>query len=127
MDRPELVIGDHLQTPYGIARVVDFDHPRNGIVTTHGSWGWDEVEHLPAPETDDLTQVEKWLDLAARIVPKMRVESRTLTCPCDCAHCYNVEQFRRPRYDSDEVEAFMCYHFRHNDTCRCVEEQCACL
>lgn len=111
--RPDLAIGDHILTPFGVARVIEFDLARDGIVTTHGSWGFDELEAMPAPDTSDLEQVEAWLGVAARIIPKSQIESTSSACECGCEHCYRVDQ----RRGSVQINSS---HFRNNEVCRCA-------
>lgn len=131
--RPDVEIGDHILTPYGVARVEDIDYERDGLVTTHGSWAFEEIEAVPAPDTANLERVEAWLGLAARVVPKAHVRSAHAMCPCDCEHCYRTIQFRVSREVRMDQPTLVSerrigsFHYRNNEICRCVEKKCACL
>lgn len=121
MARLNVNVGDKLLTPYGIAKVLGLDIPRDGVVTDKGNWGFEEIEAMPYPNTSEVEAVELWLELAGRIIPKRDYVTGNVKCTCGCDYCTLMLVMTQT---NAIVES---QHFANSTACKCRAEGCACV
>ena len=110
--------GSCVLTPRGLAAVTDYDVVRDRVTTDLGVFDAVDLEVVVPdfPDFSDLEAVEAWLCAGPQPAPARPVAQRaTLSCKCDCQHCY-VEFMARAGLISKS-------HFR-NTGCRCAEGVC---
>lgn len=112
-----LSVGDELGTPYGVAVVLSFNEERQEIVTTKGSWGFEEVYPKTPPEPGE--DVVRWL-----LGPRLEVRTtyatthRRCACNCGCQTMRMVERGTGTVTFHEHLAGFACI---------CSRTQCACL
>lgn len=138
---PTLELGDVVETPFGDAVVVEINNPCDTFITANLTTGicltWDqhEVEEVAQPDPQDREALERWLHIAAVIVPTVNVETDTVRCSqrdCSCEHCYRIIKRLSGRGMQPRTEVTHC---RDTEICRCnvldhyqlTLQDCACM
>lgn len=136
---PDIAVDDLVETPAGDARVVEVNWARetflgelldSGLVV---EWQLDEVEELAVPDPHDTEAVERWLRLAAIVVPSLVVESDTVRCnanDCPCGFCYRIIRRLSGRATRTRTEIT---HHKDAEVCACdfdggsAHSTCGCM